>query len=470
MKKIILVVVCILILSGCASIQWSGDPLEEIITPEEMTESLDFIADSVLHAHPDCINGFPESFSEALMDARDESVKPMTFDRFYMNTRRLLASLHDAHTTVEIPEKVLERYPTIDMPVSWIAEGLIVSRDTDLLKRGDRIVSINGISEEVLFAAMDEVISNENPYFIKGRAPELLVRGDYLRYLTDSTEEVFMISVKRDGTVMELPLALEYRDRDDDARHWIGCDINRELSLGYFYFNTCIYDKEFTITLDKFMRLVDRDNIENVVLDLRNNIGGDGTVIYAFLNYLDTGKFDSMGMDLRTSEELFSVMPFLKMKGTKNFIASFGVNVETEVWSMPGEVSEAILTQRISKKYRDIDPDLLFSGNFYLLTGSRTFSSANMFATIVKDNEIGTIIGEPTGNELNFHGMLVELDIPNTPFIVTIAAAKNYRPDVLMENENALVPDITVETTIGDIKYGKDPQMEKILKEILSKE
>lgn len=51
-----------------------------------------------------------------------------------------------------------------------------------------------------------------------------------------------------------------------------------------------------------------------------------------------------------------------------------------------------------------------FKRNVYILTSSLTFSSANDFAVIFRDNNIGKIIGEPTGNQSSSYGMCLGLN------------------------------------------------------------
>ncbi len=48
--------------------------------------------------------------------------------------------------------------------------------------------------------------------------------------------------------------------------------------------------------------------------------------------------------------------------------------------------------------------DLLFAGDVYLLTSAESFSSAMIFAEYIKDNQVGTIIGEAPGNTPSGYG------------------------------------------------------------------
>ena len=73
--------------------------------------------------------------------------------------------------------------------------------------------------------------------------------------------------------------------------------------------------------------------------------------------------------------------------------------------------------------------DLLFTGDFYLLTSSGTFSSAMLYAQYVKDNHVGTIIGEAPGNDPNGYGEVVYFALPNSKIFMSVSTKHFIRVD-----------------------------------------
>jgi C-terminal processing protease CtpA/Prc len=108
------------------------------------------------------------------------------------------------------------------------------------------------------------------------------------------------------------------------------------------------------------------------------------------------------------------------------------------------------------------DAKLLFEGKLFVLTSPRTFSSGNWFAVIVKDNALGTILGEPTGNAPSSYGDSPSFQLPHTGFRFSVSHKRWVRPNPDNDPEDALYPDIPVYTTIEDIIRGADPQLEKL--------
>ena len=81
---------------------------------------------------------------------------------------------------------------------------------------------------------------------------------------------------------------------------------------------------------------------------------------------------------------------------------------------------------------------------------------------MIKDNGLGTIIGEPTGNAPSSYGDVPTFQMPNTGFSFTVSHKRFVRPNPDNDPADALYPDVPVHTTIDDIINGTDPQLEKL--------
>ena len=68
-----------------------------------------------------------------------------------------------------------------------------------------------------------------------------------------------------------------------------------------------------------------------------------------------------------------------------------------------------------------------------MMFGKFSFSSAMMFVQFIKDNGIGTVIGEAPGNDPNGYGEVVHFDVPNSHLFVQISRKKFKR---INQNQN----------------------------------
>jgi len=112
-----------------------------------------------------------------------------------------------------------------------------------------------------------------------------------------------------------------------------------------------------------------------------------------------------------------------------------------------------------------------FDGNLYVLIGNKTFSMASWFAAIVKDNGLGTLIGEPTGGSSISHTSGIPIKLKDVSFTIYISPILTVRAsqEALERERNAILPDIFIPTTIEDYKNNVDPLWDYLVNNKLSK-
>ena len=84
-----------------------------------------------------------------------------------------------------------------------------------------------------------------------------------------------------------------------------------------------------------------------------------------------------------------------------------------------------------------------FNGDLYVLTDTFTYSAAMDFAMLIGDNDLGTLVGEPSGNLPDSYGDILFFQMPNSDLVVRISFKKWYRIDAAKAQE-ALIPDVVV--------------------------
>lgn len=448
---------CGLFAAACSE---TFEPAVAMMTPTEMQAAIDRIAATLEHDHPEALTGLPQATRGALAQARAQLTVPKTTDEFYFIVGAVMATLGDAHTSFEVRADRLADYGYIDLPFRWLKEGPVVTADGGPLRKGDAIVSIGERTPADLLAALRKVIPAENDDFIRGRAPDKLVRSDHLRHLGLLHDGVVAITVERGGERrdFELPLmALADVPNRPGGGPFARYEIDARRSIGVFHLDACTKDETFEAVLQAFMTEVAHERVQKVAIDLRQNLGGDATVAFSFLRYINTS-YQSFSVGLRSSTDLLQQNPVFGSPEYQQALRAFGVDPSLPYYEIPAPGIKALLTAALPP----VDPALTFSGRLYVLTGPRTFSSANLFTLLIKDNKLGLQVGEPVGNEANFHGQQLSFDVPGTPFTFSSASSRNGRPDPGRPNEKAVLPDLEVPLTRSDILAGRDPVIEAI--------
>ncbi len=78
-----------------------------------------------------------------------------------------------------------------------------------------------------------------------------------------------------------------------------------------------------------------------------------------------------------------------------------------------------------------------------MLTSVHTFSSAMMFAMYIKDNNLGLVVGEASGNNPSSYGDVVQFRLPESRLYMQVSWKKWYRIDESKDGQ-LIEPDLPV--------------------------
>jgi C-terminal processing protease CtpA/Prc len=108
-----------------------------------------------------------------------------------------------------------------------------------------------------------------------------------------------------------------------------------------------------------------------------------------------------------------------------------------------------------------------FTGRLYLLIGPDSFSASIIFANILQDYGLATLIGEESPDSASFCASAVDSYLPRTKLLYRISVECYVRPSGVLD-DNPVIPDIVVKTTIEDQIADRDPVLEYTLQLIRS--
>lgn len=437
-------------MSAC---EQSYEPDVPMMTTTEMNTSLDRVEQTLSQDHPKALSGLPSGVKAAFAQARAEVQSPKSVDEFSFVLSAAMATLGDSHTSLAVQADRQTDFGIVDLPLVWLKEGLVVKKDLGPLRKGDLIVSIGQRVPSVLLADLRRVIPSENDDFVRARAAELLVRSDYLRYLGVLGHGVVSVSVERNGVQLDLRLSLRPAPQVVESPvPFVRYEIDLAHSLGVLSLDACTHNDLFEQTLQQFMTEVARNRIQKIAIDLRQNRGGDATVALSFLRYIPK-MYSAFSVELRSSADLLKQNPAFASDAYVQALAAFGVDAKLPSYTIPAPAIAALLSSSLPM----VDPSLLYSGKLYVLTGPQTWSSANLFTLLVKDNQLGQQVGESIGNEANFYGQQLSFDLSGTHFLFHSASSRNIRPNPKLPNDRAVVPDVEVPLLRSDVLRDRDP-------------
>ena len=359
-------------------------------------EDLDYAYHYVNKIHPAMQNKKSSEYN-AVKDAYNEqtriikSSEKITVNELNRCIERMFSVLHDAHT-----------YANANYAQPLYYREVKSINDSEYYFYG-----INGTSYKELLAQKSDLFSYENEEWVLPKIADYTIRTDSLEYLDIDISNGITYNLKGpDGTIKnqtayrdEFVTVDEYRKynkmdqvSNTPAKPFCYYTIDDEHNVAVLTLTSCENNSTYKECLENMFKEVRAHNIQNVAVDVRGNGGGSSLVINSFFRYLDIDDFYESSWNTRLG-------PFT-VKHKK--------------------------PHRINHRVSD---DLLFKGNVFVLTSTKSFSSAMMFPQYVKDNHIGKVIGETPANDPNGYGDVVHFYTPNARIFMQISHKKFVRID-----------------------------------------
>jgi len=408
-----------------------GGPLSK----EQLLGDLEELAAKIKRVHPATIEAMPAELQASLDKARRALTGPMRRDEFWLVLSRAVHALHDAHSCIQ----PLLSAQTLHLPFVWIDDGMIVRADAGPLRKGDKIVRLGTQTEIQLLKWLREVVPAENDHWVRYRGESLLRDLDFLRTTKLAAGAPVAVTVERDGKEMELRVSSAQPNPVPGSRPWVRFEIDEENALGVFILDQCINNELYQKTLRHFFDTVREKRITRIAVDVRGNGGGDSTVVNEFLRYVDVPSYKMPGSVIRWSEEARALQ----------------TGLGKDAFAVTRRAPQEVPNRRVG------DP---FRGQLFVLTSKATFSSGNWFALLVQDNQLGKVLGEPTGNAPSCYGDILRFRLTHSGLSFTLSFKKWQRPDPTRDPADCVTPDQIIPMTRRDVIEDHDPVLAHLRK------
>lgn len=407
--------------------------------------------------------------------------RPMDAFEFFRLMAPVVAHIKCGHTSIALPAELRQELTTraqlLPLQVRVLDKKPFVFRDFSSPERrlsGLEIVSINGVPAAKIISTMlaavpadGDVESSRQARISDWRFNAWLValldlKSPYEVVLRDT-------KTKREQqarlTGIELPKLTEaskaaYPQDQPRARagEMIFFDDGRIALMKIYGFGGLV-DLEKKTGLREFYKASFEEfqtkGTKSLIIDLRNNGGGEDDLGKLLLSYLIDQPFKYYD-DLVINNNTFS---FMKYAGQPDF-----------------KLPEKIVEQGKDGKYHAVghpnwginQPNKpRFAGKVYILINGGSFSTTSEFLSQAHFHKRATFIGEESagGYYGNSSGFMPSVTLPNTKLALRVPLMTYYMAVSGYEAaSHGLVPDHPLAHTIEDLITGRDPDMELALK------
>lgn len=382
---------------------------------------------------------------------------------YYRLLEKFCALLKDGHTTITMPsiDGVNYMYNIFGdylLVLKRVAGKVIIKRtfkkDGDRFPLGSEIISVNGLpTEQYIKDSIAPYISASTDYVRADIASSMLLRGfpgsTFLVKIRkpDGEETAYTLTHARTRDTIFLPGLGEYtEEKNKDLLEHKTFDGNIE----YVALNS-FSDPKIGPLFENLLPSLEK--AKGVIIDLRNNGGGDDGIAFNILKHFiqDSVLVGSSSMVRMYDPYLAAIGRYVKLADT------VGNTNKKEGWLLYNGYA---VFDKPGFSRSKIDPGTLrIKAPVAILTGSNTESAAEDFLIAADNQKHITTIGEPTNGST---GMPYRFDLPGGGS-ARVCVKKDTYPDGREFVGYGIQPHMHVSPTVSDYLENKDAVLEAAL-------
>jgi hypothetical protein len=417
---------------------------DKVYSKQQVNEDLKYLSEKLIDLHPN-INiytsktDFLDFFGNI---TTSDSLTELEIYNLVSNSNKVIK---DGHTLFYPNKKWIEHNNLtklfIPLQPFWDGNKLYVSKNYSLsneLPIGTEIVSINGIESSKLIQGMlDKMMRDGNNY----NYPTWVLNTYFYEYFSYfyGCSEKYEITIKNEkeekniviNGISKPELFLQIRNHQQTNEKGIILRIDREKSTGVLTIKDWhsnilrkYYGQNFIPEIKKIISQIENEKIENLVIDVRNNQGGDTKYSKYLLSYL--------------LSEPFTLVEQYNKKKNGTIIQCNGPQSGTH--------------QPMSKN---------FKGKVYVLINGGSFSNTAIFCSTLRKHKRAIFIGEETGgSEYVICGSPKNITLPNTGIQIELPRLQFLIKYKDGDEYDGIIPDYYIEPKINYIIERKDKDLE----------
>ncbi len=422
---------------------------EHYFSRRQVMDDMQYMHSKMEEVHPNLYHSISKQQYLHLMDSLGATLKDsVTAKEAWPLFARMIAAINEGHTmlgntaqqAVDIKEKGYLLFPLTFK--SFDGTHLIVREDVSadsLLQNGDKVIAINGIPAQKMMALFSADYGGLQNW------KELNVLQDFISAMyRHQVTAPYRVTYIRNGAQKEVVYAgtpyEEFLQRLQALRKMAAGKRAAPYTfekvadnIGYLNLRTfgTDYDK-FNVFLEAAFTDIKKDNIQGLVIDLRENGGGNSALGNRLLHFITAKPYRmSGGVRWKVSQPYKDHLN--KLDSAKRASYAYYTGKENGSFISGEEAPKAPPTN-----------DLRFNGPVCVLIGANTFSSANMLAVTIKDFNLATLIGEPTGEPGNDYGETLTMTLPHTAIPFSTSTKHFVRPNGDVTDKGAIQPHLYV--------------------------
>ena len=429
------------------------------INTNELIQDFDFFVNSIEEIHPNIFSWCNESdWKDKCKEIRSKLTGSLTSFGFYKRIGVLINMIGDAHTNF-VPlnlDKIVNdpKYLPILFEIKnnevFIRKDL---RDQSNIPEYSKIITINNLKIEDILQNMKKYIGSEKDIF-----KDQLLKGlfyFYLLILYDMQDnfEIRYYSLSENKIKCEILKGMSFNEISERAiknasnkqiKPYAFTNQNKTGFLTINTFDISEHQKYFDF-LDESFKKIKEFQIDNLIIDVRNNTGGNSNNAHYLAKCLTDKDIKAFNKSILKKSK--QVIESRQNSNSKIDDPEFKKLPYGGLFSREDDIEKNYVYSKSG-----------FKGNVFILSGNLSFSTTICFINIIRDYKIGLILGEEPGAYANQCGNFIIIQLPKTKLQFAVSSEYFIRPSGDLEIDE-VIPDYIVSQTADDKINGVDTVM-----------
>ena len=486
LKSFFLFSILIFLLTGC-SVSKNYSPAKKF-SKEELQQDFSLLRNILEKKHPSLYWYTPKDSMDNYFNQGYRNIEDsMTELRFgWKIIAPLTDKIHCGHTSFSMSKRWVKfirnkRLPSFPLHLKIWADTMVVianlNNKDSVIKKGTLITAINGIPNHELLKKMFSYMSQDG-YADNVNNIRLSMSFPYFHRNIFGLFDMYSIRYIDSSGIEKNALIPFYRPPGDSFNKkspFIKREkLSRQQKLQMIrLFKTDTATDLAIIRLNSFskghlqkffkrsFRKIKKVNAQNLVIDIRNNGGGDINNFVSLTRYIRNTPFKVADTAVSIAKNFRPYSKYIKADFLEKTALFFLTRKKND-----GQYHFGYWEKRTIKPKRHNH----FNGNVYVLMNGLTFSASALFCNSVKGQNNVLLVGEETGGGWYGNSGIVIPDIvlPATKLKVRLPFFRLVQYNHIPVKGTGILPDIVVNPTVEDVRNNIDRKME-VVKEMILK-